>query len=91
MFCNEIINKILGQNAHTFHNFQFFKNSHGLFIPLKICDKIGSTMFESLFLDLKKSKIPSQLTKGLLNKLVSIILQLSDPTLKLKKLYVRIK
>jgi hypothetical protein len=84
MFCNEIINKILGQNAHTFHNFRLFKNSHGLFIPLKICDKIGSTMFESLFLDLKKSKIPSQLNKGLLHKLVSIILQLSNPIFKNK-------
>jgi len=78
MFCNEIINKILGQNAHTFHNFQLFKNSHGLFIPLKICEKIGSTMFESLFLDFKKSKIPSQLNKELLNKLVFIILQSSN-------------
>ncbi len=70
-----IIKKNLGQNAHAFHNFQLFKSGHGLFIPLKICDKIGSNMSESLFIDFKKSKIPSQLNKGLLNKLVSIILQ----------------
>lgn len=89
MFCNEIISKILGKNAHTFHNFQLFKNGHGLFIPLKICDKIGSTMFEDLFLDLKKSKIPSQLYKGLLNKLVSIIFQLSNRIFKKQKLYVK--
>jgi hypothetical protein len=54
-------------------------------IPLKICDKIGSTMFESLFLDFKKSKIPSQLNKWLLNKLVSITLQLSNPIFKKNK------
>jgi hypothetical protein len=56
-------------------NIQLLKNGHGLFIPLKICDNIGSTMFESLFLDFLKSKIQSQLNKRLLNKLMSIILQ----------------
>jgi hypothetical protein len=41
-------------------------------------------MFESLFLDFKKSKLPSQLNKGLLNKLMYMLLQLSNPISKIK-------